>query len=211
MKNQKSAQGQKLPLREAMQKEGKAVQNFGKAVQKIGLHLQEQAQRQQLADGHLFARFAFGRYYYACFFMLSGMLMQIDPKWFSKPGDRTHGGCPKRIDNQIVRLKTAIDKTNASDPSSASKELLDSLNTTLVRGKEIKELIQEAYKIRIKADYDHQTNVEYNVEYNDKKDQFFIGPVSLDEAKEWCDQAEMFASLFLESLNEYESWREINE
>ena len=124
-----------------------------------------------------YARSAFNRYYYSTFLEARKMLCAIDVAW-----ERTaHKSYPDHLKGKMLQKlkKKARILRNTDDYSAA--DILDAACHGLP---ELAKIMEEAYNLRVVADYEPDIKVNF-----DDRRNFSLNNISIEAAKSWTNRA----------------------
>ena len=126
----------------------------------------------------LFGRSAFNRYYYAAFLSTRQMLGEFEPKWQRN----AHGNIPDLLKGKLKKkLTSAIDEgilTRGKD-----MEVINQHNSSIDA---LAVLLEQAYKVRISADYEPEVRIQQ------KDEVISLSGHTLTSAEEWPDRADSY-------------------
>lgn len=118
----------------------------------VGLYLRNEAHTNSGPHRDAFARSAYNRYYYSCFLVLRSALSEINPSWASLP----HNDYSGLLAGKILQLfKKEMNKAKRAEDSEYKKLL----NAAIVATKELSRITDEAYAVRVTADYHPEVKV----------------------------------------------------
>lgn len=161
-------------------------------MQEVGHHLQVHANTMPNSLKDVFARSAYNRYYYGCFLLLRSELEQMNSKWRSI----NHKDYPEILQNSINNELTKEQKR------ARRRNDYDMVNT-ISRAKhalsEMAELMRQAYAVRVVADYDPNTRVQFK-----DVDRFSLSHIDITTAHNWQNKM----NTWLKSLRA--AWSQIN-
>ncbi len=159
----------------------------------VGDHLTEAAfSRTNNSETDLFARSAFNRYYYAVFLIVKEKISVIKPEW----GVMSHKHLPKVIKGQVItiikndikrKIKKGVFKPNVGE--SIKRTVIHSAN-------ELANILENAYRIRVIADYEPKTKVKII------NSTLFLGGEKSSDAKRWKNDAQIYLTNILEAYKD---------
>lgn len=164
-------------------------------MQIVGKHLSDYAMSIQgtSPDDGLFARSAFNRYYYATFLASRQFLFET-----TGTGGMPHKALPEylvgRFQTTMKRQIKARFKSGLLS-SAENSRMLTSLkqNTILLR-----ELLVQAYSVRVLADYEPDIPIKF------KNETYWLGTSTLPEAGKWANRAQMHCK------NLHKIWKDLD-
>ena len=138
----------------------------------------------------LLGRSAFNRYYYAAYLEVRKMLSLLDDKW-AKVG---HSKIPEIVKNSLkTRVQQHLKKTSVSKALTKSEKSTVLGNITR-HGGQLSELMDNAYYVRVIADYKPDTKVTCEGSV------IMLDTCKLDTARNWQKRVEVLCKDILRDL-----------
>lgn len=154
-------------------------------MQEVAHHLQLHAKQCSEKDRDAFARSAYNRYYYSSFLIIRALFSQMNPSW-----SRTaHKNYPTTLKGEISkRLKQAYSRADKINDHQAIKDI----RTAQRAIPHLCKIIEEAYNIRVVADYNPEVQVCFS---DDNK--FSLSSINIDIAYKWKDNVQTLSATIL--------------
>lgn len=147
----------------------------------VGDYLAEAALKQGTnSDSDLFARSAFNRYYYAVYLIVKESISLINPTW----SKMNHTDLPEVLTGKVIKtIKADIKRKIKADAIPYNKG--ENIKQKVIHSaNELSNLLDEAYRIRVIADYEPDTKVEIS------RGTFLLDGEKISVAKMWKNTAE---------------------
>ena len=146
----------------------------------VGEKLENWALAENSADEKdLFGRSAFNRYYYSAFLLTRKMLGEFKSQWMKEKHANIPNLLRTTVTNEVKKALKAAEKDNILQRGEASR-ILQAQKSSANR---LANLLEDAYKIRIIADYEPEIAIRQN------KKIITLDRYKLTSAKSWPDQA----------------------
>ncbi len=158
----------------------------------VGRHLESEAIKKNIENADALARSAFNRYYYSTFLTARELLSTKYPK-VEEIGHKAYS----EIFSQKIpkELKKHIKTAQTTDPP-----LVVTLQKAVSAAYDLSEIMKKAYGVRIVADYNPNTKVEFTI-----PDKFKLNGVSISDAHSWQTKAKQLTACI------QEAWRQTSD
>ena len=162
-------------------------------MQNVAHHLQTHVVSASPPDRDQFARSAFNRYYYHCFLRTRETLGSLDDKWKMLP----HADYSKVLAGAVVnRLNQQLRKSRKS----SDMKLQNILSAAKRAARELSQLMETAYAVRITADYNPEVPIAFKA-----GSRFSLNNVDISEAHGWASKVDVYRRAI------ENAWRELDD
>ena len=152
-------------------------------LESVGQYLQAETFARTIpAEKDVFGRSSFNRYYYATFLEARSLLAAFREEW----AVINHASIPEVLRGTIVK-EFKVAKTRAS--RIGDKETLHGCSNAISAAKDLADLMQQGYAIRVVADYQPETPVAFLA-----SDAYSLNEISIKIARHWPGKAKALAN-----------------
>lgn len=163
------------------------------AMEFVGQYLQGEAfARTEAGEKDVFARSSFNRYYYAAFLETRKMMTSLRPEW----GKLAHKNIPEVL---RASVQPEFKKANMRAQRTGDKDAIHACSMAILAAKNLADLLEQSYTIRVVADYKSETPIVFDASAN-----FTLNAISITTARQWPSKAKGFS----QSISS--GWRQAN-
>ena len=160
-------------------------------LEQVAHHLQLEANRRRAnADGDLFARTAYNRYYYAVFLCARNLLTTLNTDWSNMAHASYPGVLKGAVKDDIDRGKQKAKKIKDYDLTNLCSRATNALF-------ELAEIMSKGNATRIVADYHPEIQIDFL-----SSARFQLNNIDITEAHQWPDKARLLISIIQEAWNQ---------
>lgn len=161
-------------------------------MQEVAHHLQVHAHGISGSEKDAFARSAYNRYYYACFLLLRQSFAEMSANWSQMP----HRSYPDVLGGAIKKRLSAERKIAKK---SEDRDLEKKIDSALRAVPELRNIMIEANAVRVVADYEPGTLVQFA-----SGQRFSLNSIEISRAHEWYSKVGTLVGIILSA------WRQFN-
>jgi len=163
------------------------------SMESVGQHLQDEAcSRTEADEKDVFARSSFNRYYYAAFLETRKMMTSLRPEW----ANLAHKNIPEVL---RASVQAEFKSANRRALKTGDRHAIYACSTAISAAKNLADLLEQSYSIRVVADYKSETPIVFNAPAN-----FTLNAIPITIARQWPSKAKGFA----QSISS--GWRQAN-